>query len=205
MRVSLPAPLRSIVASAGALLAAATLGASPAHAGGLGIMATMGGHNDRVDSYNYDEESAAYTQFTEYQMNPNMGTGLELVLGDKDNKILGIFRAYYLQDSPIKAPSQGDIYAVRETARPIGVINAGLQWGIIGNPDQLQFVAVTTLGSGFMTTDQTEFIVGEAGVGGTYMIARQLQLAANVTGGARYRKLFYPTVNGYVGVRYLFD
>lgn len=205
MRLPTLPTLRSVAVAAGALLAAGLLGATPAHAGGFGVMATMGGHSDRVDSYNYDDASATYTQFVEYQMNMNTGFGAELVLGDKDNKILGIFRAYYMSDSPQKDPAEGDIYAIRTTTRPVGVINAGLQWGIVGDPQKLQLVAVTTLGSGFLTTDQTEFIVGEAGIGGTYMLARKMQISANVTGGTRYRKLFYPTVNGYVGVRYLFD
>lgn len=205
MRLSLPSSVRSLAGAAVVLLGAAVLGATPAHAGGIGIMAIAGGHSDRVDSYNYDADADTYSQFTESQLNSNYGTGLELVLGDKDNKILGVFRAYYLSDSPQKAPAEGSIYAIREDSRPIGVINAGLQWGIVGQPDTFQMVIVSTLGSGFLTTDQTEFLTGDVGVGATFMVARKMQLAASVTGGARYRKLFYPTVSGSLGVRYLFD
>lgn len=192
--------------AAGTLLMASLLGAAPAYAGGVGIMTTGGAHIDRVDSYTCDTTTGDCTQEdAERQFNPNVGTGVELVLGDKDNKVLGIFRGYYMIDSAQKAPSVGNTYAIRETARPIGVINAGIQWGLLGNADRLQFTAVTTIGSGFMTEDLTEFLVVEAGVGGTYMVARHVQLALSVTGGTRYRKGFFPTADGYLGVRYLFD
>ena len=45
----------------------------------------------------------------------------------------------------------------------------------------------------------------EAGVGGTWMVARRVQAAASVTGGIRYYKRVLPTTNAYLGVRYLFD
>lgn len=192
--------------AAGVLWVASLVGATPALAGGVGIVATGGAHVDRVDSYTCDTTTGDCLQESpEHQFNPNVGTGLEVILGDKDNKVLGIFRGYYLMDSPQKAPSTGNTYAIRETTRPIGVINAGIQWGLLGNADRLQMTAVTTIGSGFMTEDLTEFLVVEAGVGGTYMAARHLQVALSVTGGTRYRKGFFPTADGYLGVRYLFD
>lgn len=186
---------------------AALAGWAPAvSAGGIGILTTAGTHADRVYSYNYDEETEEYNQVApETQFNTNLGTGIELVLGDKDNKITGAFRAYYQSDSGMEDPEKGDTFNIRKKARPVGVINAGLQFGFLGSPDKIQMTAVANLGSGFLTTDFTEYILAEAGVGGTWMFARHMQLAGSVTGGMRYRKRFYSTATGYLGVRYLFD
>ncbi len=198
MRLPLFASL--FIASMSALLAPA-----PALAGGIGIVTAAGGHVDRVYSYTYDENAANYDQFIENQMNLNYGTGVEFVLGDKDNKISGLFRGYYLSDSALKDPAKGDTYVLREGNRAIGVIDAGLQFGFLGDPSTLQMTAVIFMGSGFLTTDYTPFILGEAGVGGTWMAARHVQVVAAVTGGTRYRRRFFPTTSGYLGVRYLFD
>lgn len=208
MRLPSSSSFRSFAVALGALLTAAGLGASPAHAGGIGLITTAGMHSDRVDYYQLDAGTGSYIQQApDNQFNSNVGLGLELVLGDKDNKILGVFRGYYMQDAPQKAPAEGDdyVFAIRTDSRPIGVINAGLQFGIVGDPDKLQLNVVATIGSGFLTTDQTEFIVGEAGVGASYMVGRKMQLVLSATGGTRYRKLFFPTADGYLAVRYLFD
>jgi len=178
---------------------------TPAEAGGFGIVTAAGGHVDRVYSYKYDEEKAEYDQFIESQFNANVGTGLEFVLGDKDNKIIGVFRGYYLSDSPQKTPGSGDTYAIRETGRSVGMMDAGLSFGFLGDPSNIQMTANAYLGSGFLTTDYTPFIFAEAGVGATWMAARHIQVVASVAGGSRYRRSFFPTTSGYLGVRYLFD
>ena len=196
---------RSASASLFVAASSALLASSSAYAGGIGIVTAAGGHVDRVYSYKYDDASAQYDQFIENQMNANYGTGLEFVLGDKDNKISGVFRGYFLSDAAIKDPASGDTYNIRKTARPIGVIDAGLQFGFLGDPGQIQMTAVTFLGSGFLTEDYTQYIFAEAGVGGTWMAARHVQVVASVTGGTRYRRRFFPTTSGYLGVRYLFD
>lgn len=183
----------------------AALTSASAHAGGLGLLATAGGHVDRVYSYTYNETTAQDDQFIEDQMNANYGTGLELILGDKDNKITGSFRAYYLADAPMQEPAKGQVYAVRKTTRSIGVLDAGLQFGFLGEPDAIQLAALAYVGSGFLTVDYTPFISGQAGVGVTWMAARHVQAFASATGGARYHRRFYPTVTGNLGVRYMFD
>jgi hypothetical protein len=137
-------------------------------------------------------------------MNANFGGGIEIILGDKDNKILGLFRGYYLQDAP-QTPAEGEISVVRTESRDIGMITGGLQWGIVGDPTGLQLVAITNIGAGLFTADLTEFVLGEAGVGASFMPTRRVQVSATLTGGTRYRKRFFPTGNAYVGVRYLFD
>lgn len=202
MAALLPRPL----ITTSALLVGSFVAAAPAHAGGLGIVATGGLHADRVYSYTCDETTGACDQNTpETQMNANPGAGLELVLGDKDNKVLAVFRAYWLADAPQHEPKGGDLTPWRETWRHVGVINGGIQFGVLGDPDNFQMNVVANIGSGFLTNDYTEYIFAETGVGGSYMIDRRVQLAASITGGARYRKQVYPLTNAYVGVRYLFD
>lgn len=183
----------------------ALLAPASARAGGFGILTTAGSHGDRVYGYSLDAAGDYQQETPEDQQNANFGGGFEVILGDKDNRILGIFRGYYLQDAAQRPPAEGEVSVVRETSRDIGVITAGLQWGIIGDPTGLQLVAVANLGSGVFTTDFSEYLLGEAGVGGTWMTGRRIQVAATLTGGSRYRKRFYPTANAYVGVRYLFD
>jgi hypothetical protein len=201
---SRPSPLTSLVAAASALLAAA-LWSTPALAGGIGLVGVGGVHSDRVDSYSYDDALQDYVQENpEHQFNGDYGGGVEVVLGDKDNKVLGIFRGYYLGDAPQSKPEKGDTFAIRTEVRPIATLSAGLQWGIVGDASKLQLVVTSTIGSG-ITSDFSDFAMAELGVGGTWMAARKVQVSATIGAGTRYRKIFYPTVNGYAGVRYLFD
>jgi hypothetical protein len=178
---------------------------SSALAGGIGLVTTVGGHGDRVYSQTADATGEYHENDPENQINPNYGVGFEVVLGDKDDKLSGVFRGYLLQDSPQQEPQDGEVKEWRTDPRNIGVVTAGLQWGIVGDPTGLQLTAVANAGAGLFTTDLTEYLTGEAGVGATWTIQRHVQLAGTITGGARYRKRFYPTTNAYVGVRYLFD
>ncbi len=189
------------------MLAIALLAATPyAEAGGFGLLGTGGMHTDRL--YYYQENAIGeYTQMEPVnQLNPNAGGGVELIVGDKDYKINGLFRLYYELDWPVVAPSGDYTYNLRtDEGRHVGVIDAGLQFGVIGEPEALQGVIVGLIGAGFLTSDQTEFAQAQVGIGGTYTIARHLQFHAEATGGARYRKRLYPLVSGTAGVRYLFD
>lgn len=190
-----------------ALLALASLFlyARPAHAGGLGVVTTAGIHGDRVYSYDVDVNGVATQTDPENQINPNYGAGLEVVLGDKDLKVAGVFRGFYLQDAPQQEPTKGAIFNVRDVPRDLGIITAGLQWGVLGDPGELQMTVLGTMGAAVFTADLTGYVTAEAGVGGTWMAARRVQVAASVAGGIRYQKRFYPTANAYAGVRYLFD
>jgi len=191
------------------ILSALLLLPNSALAGGIGLVGSAGSHVDTVYSY-YEVDSSGATNQREpdNQMNSNMGGGVELILGDRDNKILGVFRGYYLRDSAQKKPDnfqEGDIYAVREVPKPRGVVDAGIQWGLIGDPGNIQFTAVSTIGTAFLSDDLSEYYFIEAGLGGTWMAERHVQVAVSITGGTRYRKGFFPTANGYVGARWLFD
>ena len=192
--------------SAVALLLALPL---PAMAGGIGVVGTGGLHSDRLYYYAPDDQGELVQQEPVNQTNGNFGGGLELILGDRDNKIMGVFRGYYLQDMPQSLTSDmsksGYVSNIRSEARDIGMITGGLQWGLVGEPTGFQLVLTTTIGTGFFTTDFTEFITGEVGIGATYTIKRRYQLHAEISGGARYRKRVYHTENIYLGVRYLFD
>src|SRR5688500_16310518 len=84
---------------------------SNAHAGGLGILATAGAHTEQLYFYSSaDAEGNAYPSIADYeqfrigQTLPNFGSGLELVLGDRDDKIVGNCRFYWLMDTPQSVP-----------------------------------------------------------------------------------------------------
>jgi len=190
------------------LVALALLLPAPALAGGVGLVATGGLHAERVYYYSLDEQTGGFKQQDPVnQVIPNFGGGVELILGDRDDKILGVFRGYYLMDSPqSETPDmKGSTYNIRSAPRDVGMISGGLQWGLVGAPTGLQLTLYTGIGSGFLTNDFTEFLTAEIGVGGTYTIQRRIQVHAELTGGLRYRKRFYHTENLTLGVRYLFD
>lgn len=187
------------------------LASSPAYAGGIGLVTTAGIHGDRVYSYNVDVNGEATQRAVDEQLNPNFGGGLEVVIGDKDLKIMGIFRGYYLQDAaqqePSGKPPEGStmVFNVREVPDDLGMVTAGLQWGLVGDPGNLQLTAIGTIGAAVFTSDLSGYTTAEAGIGGTWMAARRVQAHASVTGGIRYYKRVTPTTNAYLGVRYLFD
>jgi hypothetical protein len=184
----------------------AAFASAPAHAGGIGILATGGVHTDRAYYYNAEGQ-----QGIDKQTLPQMGAGLEGLLGDRDDKILGVLRLYWLRDTP---PENPDTQGVKNAIHPdydslephdIGVAEIGVQWGLLGDPDGLQLVLTTLVGTGFITTDSTEFALGDAGVGGTWALADALQIYANVALNVRHRKILSYGPAGYAGVRYLFD
>jgi hypothetical protein len=176
------------------------LAPSPAEAGGFGALLTGGARNDFV--YFYDQ-SNNYAQFRQTQTSSNFGGGAEFVLGDRDDKISGLFRLYYLQDSPQKDPA-----TLTQLVTPENVVAAwrtGVQWGIFGSPESWMVSAITAAGSGFVTRDHTEYLMLQAGVGGTWRFTRNLQAYVDIDYTLRHRKGFTQGVNGYGGVRFLFD
>lgn len=180
-----------------------------ASAGGIGVMGTGGLYSDRV--WYYDSSGNQYEQ---KQIIPTYGTGLDLVLGDRDDKITGIARFYWLGEGPQANPADtsnieiapSDVTAnVREETNHIGVFAVGLQGGLIGDPDKGMFVVNGVLGSGFLTSDHREFVYGEVGVGGTYRIGQQIELFGNINGQLRFQKWARPGGAAYLGARVLFD
>jgi hypothetical protein len=195
---------RLVSALLGASAVLVALCPTAALAGGFGLFTTGGAHGDRTYGYNEDD-AGEWEQTVANPLGANFGGGLEIVLGDKDNKVLGVFRGYYLQDAPQTEVADTTVSVVRTTPRNMAAITAGLHFGVLGEPDALQMVIVTNVGAGIATGDLTEFVTTEAGVGATWTLARKVQLHASATGGFRYRKRFYPTTNAILGARYLFD
>jgi hypothetical protein len=193
------------------LLAGTALHSAAANAGGIGLLGTGGIHQTRVYYYDADD-----TQYLNRQNRPNTGFGFEAVLGDKDDRFLGVARGYYMMDMPAVAPDaelvDDPIMAVPEGPTHLGMATVGVHWGVIGDPTGFQAHIVSAVGAGIVTVDSStnegssqEFLLGEAGIGAHYHFARNLQIYADVTGGVRYRKLFSPVASGYLGFRYMFD
>ena len=213
-----------------ALTALALLLSVPAQAGGFGVLVTGGAHNEKMWYHsnlvtNPDTgESVVLSDPDQFekietgQVLPHGGTGLELILGDRDDKILGTFRFYYMADLPQanpaptaedangkKIPAENVIAAYRSETRHVGMGMVGLSWGIIGKPDGFQLGASGHVGSGFLTTDHTEFLAVDLGPMMTYKLNRQLQAFADLGWQARFHKGWSQGANVTAGVRYLFD
>lgn len=206
--------MRLVVSAASLLLA------SPAFAGGIGILASGGVHTEKVYFYSdVDPDGNAYRDIADYdqyqlvQTLPNTGLGLNLVLGDRDDKIVGDCRFYWLMDSPQQDPAaktqlvdpEHVVAAYRETSHHAGLGMVGLSWGILGSPSKFMLGAVGHVGSAFITPDHTEFLAFDIGPGVTYRAARQVQIFADVSYQARFRKVFTHSGNVFVGARYMFD
>ena len=195
--------MRSLLAAVFLTLTTSLFAAFPAHAGGFGIITTGGIHTDRV--YYYADD----LQYLNRQSRPNMGGGLELILGDRDDKVQGFVRGYYIQDAPQVAPASADelgaTYSIREEAREIGMVSTGVQWTVYGDPMGFSAYLTSVMGSGIATTDNLEFLLLEGGAGASYHIDKKIAVFGEVAAGARFRKVFYQNHNAYVGVRYLFD
>ena len=100
----------------------------------------------------------------------------------------------------------GDVtFAARQGIRPMGIATAGLQWGVLGDPTGVQLNIVANLGASFMTEDATEFLLAEAGVGAHYSLTETVQVNAEATYRARYRKGISHGGGVSLGVRYFFD
>ncbi|MEN0063805.1 MAG: hypothetical protein AAGA48_16760 [Myxococcota bacterium] len=215
--------------------AALMLSPAPALAGGVGILATGGLHNEPV--YFYSSRSTLndqayqnlsdYEQFRTQQLIPQLGGGFEVLLGDaRDDRIVGSIRFFYNADLPQRNPvdlidgnvvatnaasnvealrAENVVGAYRTNIRSLGFAMIGLSWGLVGDPDGFQLAAVGHVGTALLTLDHTEFFMAQAGPGITYRFSRQTQLFADAQYQARFRKTFSHAVSGTVGLRYLFD
>ena len=71
--------------------------------------------------------------------------------------------------------------------------------------NKFKFTVGLHMGSGFITADHTEYLLGQAGVGASYLIARNLEFVSEVTGALRFRKEAMPGAMATAGIRALFD
>lgn len=215
------------------LTALASLNA--AHAGGLGLFGTAGGHTEPHWYYSSAalgpsgsvlmteaagtqplqlDDPDEYEQFELNQFLANYGGGAELILGDRDSKISGGFRFFFLGDAPQKAakdsasvtiPTATIVEAPREEIKPLGMGMVALNFGVVGDPGGLLFGGTVHAGSGFLTTDHTEFLMLEAGPHLTYGVTPELRLAGDLVYTMRFRKGYSHGANAYVGAVWLFD
>jgi len=201
------------------VMAASLLTASPAFAGGIGLLATGGAHTEPLYYYkNTDANQNPLPSVDQYEQKslvetlPNLGLGVDLALGDRDDKIIGDCRFYWMQDAPQVSPTDAGATlkkdqitaAWRDTARNVGIGAIGLQWQIVGN-DKIHLNALGHVGSAFVTVDHTEFLALDLGPSVTYRATRQIQLFGDVDYMARYRKGLSHSVNAFLGARYMFD
>ena len=177
-----------------------------AHAGAIGLTTSAGLHQERAYFYSQNGE-----QGLDNQSRPNYGVGIEAMVGDKDEKVQGILRMNWLVDSPPLKPDTGDVNepiippAHEQDARSVGTLGLGVQWGVLGDPTGTQLNISAVVGTGFITTDNTEFLMVETGIGATHNLTSTLQANANIMGTMRYRKHGSFGPNVYAGIRYLFD
>ena len=182
-----------------------------AQAGAVGTLVTTGFHEERAYFYSNTDK-----QYTEKQLRFNSGIGFEALVGDKDEKIQGILRFLWVSDAPAGNPDTvdkednpvpGAVHPDYDSLKNsnTGVIGLGVQWGILGDPSDKQLVVSSIVGSGFITTDNTEYALAEVGVGGTYNLTETIQAHANLALTMRNRKHMSFGPNLYMGVRYMFD
>ncbi|MBN2801141.1 MAG: hypothetical protein JXX28_18525 [Deltaproteobacteria bacterium] len=192
-----------------AALSSLTL-ATPALAGGFGLITTGGAHTEILRFY---DSSTEMTQYSLTETLPHMGGGVEVLLGDKDDRFIGVMRGFYMQDAPQTDPAElatnfvpdNVVCEYRREPRDVGYATVGLQMGVYGQPESLQVHLIGALGAGFLTVDHTEFLLGELGAGATYEVARNLRLVGDLQYGLRYRKGASYGGSGYLGVRYYID
>ena len=199
----------------------ATLAASsPAFAGGFGVFGHFGLHNEDVYYYSSTaadgseiSSPANYRQFQQTQIIPTTGGGLEFILGDRDDKITGVFRGYYSVDFPQSDPRDGTIdvnsesvvEAHREEMYHVGMASMGLNWNMVGNPDGVQAGFSAHLGSGFLTGDHGEFFQGMIGPTVNARLNRQTFLFADLQGFVRWKKEASFGGQLVAGARFMFD
>jgi hypothetical protein len=196
---------------------------APAFAGGIGLITGAGVRTQ--DTYWYNDADITQ-QYIEQDTITMMGGGIEITLGDRDERFIGYFRGYYWQDAPEtdplslssvvlgdgSAPWAGvsdleleDWRSWREDPRQIGMFTVGMSLGVLGNPREIMATVNVDVGSGFLSSDKQEFLQAEIGPGVSWAATRSVFVTGSVMATTRYRKGFSNGVHGYAGVRYMFD
>ena len=203
-----------------AILACSMLAASPAWAGGIGVLGTGGIHTEQVYFYsNVDADGRVvrdpsdYEQFQLTQILPNYGAGLEFLIGDRGAKLNGSLRLYWQGDAAQADPAEvtkevdkANVVAnYRDTSHNIGISTLGLNIGIVGDPNGLLFGAAVQVGAGVLTNDHTEFLLASLGPSLSYNVTRTTEVWGEVAYNLRFRKGASHQAVGTMGLRYYFD
>jgi len=205
-------------------LAAITLGmlaTAPAFAGGVGLIGNAGFHTEKVYWYSTETldggapiaEEVNYEQVLQSQNILNAGGGVEFMLGDRDDKVQGVFRFYYNRDSAQAdpatrtslVPADSVVSNERTQARSTGMASVGLNWGIVGDTNGFMLGLSVHIGSGFLTNDDTEYLMAQAGPTISYRLSREFTAFADITYAMRFRKEFSQGNLNTLGIRYMFD
>jgi hypothetical protein len=216
--------MRSLTTAAlgASLLATAVFASAPVQAGGMGVIATGGTHQERFYAYDLSDTERIQNTYIYDQMRPNYGFGLQGILGDRDDNFVGTAKFWYQsdagqtdegigenavsEDGSTAKDAEGElVYKHRQASRGIGLATAGVQWRLWGEPMGFQLSAITNVGAAFMTSDSSEFLLVQVGPGAHYTLNKRLQVNAEVVYELRYRKSLRHGASGVVGVRYLFD
>lgn len=196
----------------------------PAYAGGVGVFVTGGAHTEQMwyhsnvalDASGNPVQLRDWRDYPKYELVetlPHGGAGLEFLLGDRDDRLVGTFRFAYVADAPQVDPGKvstevAQEYVVadwRDELRHVGVGVVGLNLGLIGSPDNFQAGLTGHVGAGFLTTDHTEFLTFDLGPMASYRINRQLSAFGELTYAGRFRKGWSNGAQLAAGVRYMFD
>jgi hypothetical protein len=197
----------------------ALLAPASALAGGVAPIVAGGFHTEQVFFYQSDYDPAtpdrpiAYTQFEKQQIIGNIGTGLELMLGDRDDLIQGVFRGYWSMDTPQINPSKYGlmddsqlIEAVRTETRHVGIGTVGINWGVArAAQEKFKFSIDLNVGAAFLTNDNREFMLAQAGANAGYLVSRQLEVFVSADYALRFRKQPSHGFLATAGLRVLFD
>ena len=188
-------------------LSAAALVPNTALAGGIGLFGTGGMHGTKAYYYNSNLQ-----QGVDIQQRANGGGGVEVLIGDKDDRVNGIMRLYANVDVN---PGTPDFVGVNQSnaiwpkyadsTRTDLAATMGIQWGLLGEPDGQQLILTSMFGSAFATVDNQEYFIGDLGVGGTMMLSDIIQLSGTINAQTRYRKSLSFAGGAYISARYMFD
>ena len=179
-------------------------------AGGVGVFGAGGLR--QAPAYYYRDDGV---QFVDFQNRGASSFGAEFLLGDRDDKLQGVMRAFGIFDAPVETPEDAKVtsgtYTFEHpdydslTTSTTGSATVGLQWSIWGDPSAFQVVATTMMGAGFITRDSTEFAILQPGAGVTYTLDERFQFIGTVNYNARFRKTLSSGGEVLVGFRYMID
>ncbi len=140
-----------------AVAALALLSSFPAYAGGVGVFVAGGAHTEQMwyhsnvalDASGQPVRLKDYRDYPKYELIetlPHAGAGLEFLLGDRDDRVVGTFRFAYMLDGPQVDPgevsnevAQEHVVADwRDTVRHVGVGSIGINIGLLGSPEPVR-------------------------------------------------------------------